>query len=366
MQSLNLSWKWYWGIWGLMGLYMTTWDMALYPSSPVLRLLTMNLLQNGAWGLLGLFLIWLAHSHPIESFTWTGWRVWCLHLLASVVVAALGLLVAYLISLLVQSNEWKTLDWAMIRRALPRFFRAYFHTNLLFMWAVVGAFHGLRLYRKYKTREVEAARLEARFAEAQNLALRMQLQPHFLFNTLNSISALVHSSPEGADEMIGRLGDFLRKTLDAPPDQFVPLGRELAFIQDYLAIEQIRFQDRLQVVIQIPEALMNLPVPCFILQPLVENALKHGLSDRPQGGTLHLGAAFESGKLVLEIRDDGEGYLPGREGVGLANVRSRLDLLYKGRHRLEIKGSRGHGTQVTLRLPIDVDEVTGADAMVAP
>ncbi|MBI1752769.1 MAG: histidine kinase [Acidobacteria bacterium] len=355
MQSLNLRWKWYWGIWGLMGLYMATWDMALYPSSPVLRLLIMNLLQNGAWGLLGLFLLWLANRHPIESFGWAHAKVWCLHLLVSVVVAAMGLLVAYFISLLVQSSEWKTLDWPMIRKALPRFFRSYFHTNLLFMWAVVGGFHGLRLYRKYKTREVEAARLEARFAEAQNLALRMQLQPHFLFNTLNSISALVPSNPEGADEMIGRLGDFLRKTLDAPHDQFVPLGRELAFIQDYLAIEQIRFQDRLQVVIQIPETLMDLPVPCFILQPLVENALKHGLSDRPQGGTLHLGAALEAGRLILEVRDDGEGYLPGREGVGLANVRSRLELLYKGRHGLDIKGSRGRGTQVTLRLPIDVD-----------
>jgi LytS/YehU family sensor histidine kinase len=221
------------------------------------------------------------------------------------------------------------------------------------MWAVVAAFHGLRIYRKYKTREVEAARLETRFAEAQNLALRMQLQPHFLFNTLNSISALVHSNPEGADEMISRLGDFLRSTLDAPHEQLVTLRRELAFIQDYLAIEQIRFQDRLRVETQIPADLMELRVPSFILQPLVENALKHGLADRPQGGTLQLRARKEPGSLVLEIQDDGEGFVPGHEGVGLANVRSRLGLLYKGRHQLDILGASGRGTLVVLRLPFD-------------
>ena len=354
MELIRPKWGWYWGIWALMGLYMTTWDLAVYPSAPVLRLLVMNLLQNGVWGVLGLFLLWLANRRPIESFAWRHWPVWSLHLLASVLVAALGLFVAYCISLLVQSSDWKEpLTWVMVRKGLPRFYRAYFHTNLLFMWAVVAAFHGLRIYRKYKTREVVTAQLEARFAEAQNLALRMQLQPHFLFNTLNSISALVHSNPDGADEMISRLGDFLRATLDEPQGPMVTLHRELAFIQDYLAIEQIRFQDRLRVEVQIPAELMDLRLPSFILQPLVENALKHGLNDRPQGGTLYLRARKEAGNLVLEVQDDGDGYVAGREGVGLTNVRSRLGLLYKGTSQLEIMGTVGHGTLVVLRLPLE-------------
>ena len=354
MTRMRPKWGWYWGIWTLMGLYMTTWDMALYPSASFLRLLAMNLLQNWIWGFLGLFLLWLANRRPIEAFTWSLWRVWGLHLLASIAVAALGLFLAYLISLLVQSADWKQpLTMAMLIKGLPRFYRAYFHTNLLFMWAVVAAFHGLRIYRKYKAREVEAAHLQTRFAEAQNLALRMQLQPHFLFNTLNSISALVHSNPEGADEMISRLGNFLRTTLDAPSEQLVTLRRELAFIQDYLAIEQIRFQDRLRVETQIPAKLMDLRLPSFILQPLVENALKHGLADRPQGVTLRLHAWVESDNLVVEIQDDGEGFVPGQEGVGLANVRSRLGLLYKGRHQFDILGAAGRGTLVILRLPLD-------------
>ncbi len=353
---MGLRWGWYWGIWALMGLYMATWDLAMYPSASIVRLLVMNLLQNGTWGLLGLFLLWLANRRPIESFAWSQWRTWTLHLLASVVVAALGLFLAYIISLLVESRDWrKPLDLAMAVKGLPRFYRAYFHTNLLFMWAVVAAFHGLRIYWKYKAREVEAARLETRFAEAQNLALRMQLQPHFLFNTLNSIAALVHSNPDGADTMISRLGDFLRTTLEAPQDQWVTLRRELVFIQDYLGIEQIRFQDRLRVELQIPAELMEVRVPNFILQPLVENALKHGLADRPQGGTVRLGVRKESGDLVIEIQDDGEGFVSGREGVGLANVRSRLGLLYKGKHRLDILGASGRGTLVILRLPLDAE-----------
>jgi signal transduction histidine kinase len=348
------KWRWYWGIWTLMGLYMATWDLAMYPSAPVLRIVVMNLLQNGTWGVLGLFLIWLANRRPIESFAWSQWRTWTLHLLASVMVAALGLFVAYLISLRLDSwDQGKALDLAKLLKGLPRFYRAYFHTNLLFMWAVVAAFHGLRIYRKYKAREVEAAKLEARFAEAQNLALRMQLQPHFLFNTLNSISALVHANPEGADDMISRLGDFLRMTLDAPPDQLVTLRKELAFIQAYLAIEQVRFQDRLQVRVDIASDLLDLRVPSFILQPLVENALKHGLSDRPQGGTLQLRAHRDSECLVIEVQDDGEGFTPGREGVGLGNVRARLGLLYKGRHQLDLLGAPGRGTLVVLHLPLD-------------
>lgn len=347
------KWRWYWGIWGLLGLYMATWDMAMYPSAPVLRLLAMNLLQNATWGLLGLFLIWLADRRPIESFSWTGWRTWILHLLASILVAALGLFLAYLISLAIEDGGGKPMDLAMIRKGLPRFYRAYFHTNLLFMWAVVAAFHGLRIYRKYKAREIEAAKLEARFAEAQNLALRMQLQPHFLFNTLNSISALVHANPEGADDMISRLGDFLRMTLDAPPDQMVPLRKELAFIRAYLAIEQVRFQDRLRVEMEVPGELQELRVPSFILQPLVENALKHGLADRPRGGTLRLRASRDSECLQLEVQDDGEGFQPGREGTGLGNVRARLGLIYKGRHQLDLLGAPGRGTLVVLRLPLD-------------
>lgn len=353
--AFDRRWAWYWGIWGLLGCYMASWDWALYPSSSPFRLLALNLCQNGTWGLLGLFLVWLANRRPIEAFAWRERRTWGLHLAASIVVAALGLFLAYVIMLLFTYREWpEPLTFARAAKGLPRFYRAYFHTNLLFMWALVAAFHGLRIYRRYKAREVEAARLEARFAEAQNLALRMQLQPHFLFNTLHSISALIHADPDAADSMISRLGDFLRMTLEAPPDQLVPLRKELAFIESYLAIERIRFQDRLSVRVEITQELLEAKVPSFILQPLVENALKHGLADRPRG-VLTLRAKRDSDLLVLEVQDDGEGFVADREGVGLSNVRARLGLLYRGRHCIDILGMAGHGTLVALRLPLNPD-----------
>jgi LytS/YehU family sensor histidine kinase len=241
-------------------------------------------------------------------------------------------------------------------KSLPYFYRSYFHMNLIVVWALLGSLHGHRIYQKFRAREVEAARLEARFAEAQNLALRMQLQPHFLFNTLNSVSALIHANPEGADRMIGRLGDFLRMTLDASPDHLVPLRKELAFIEAYLAIERVRFQERLQVRVEVPLELMGARVPSFILQPLVENALKHGIAGRSLGGTLIVRARKDTEFLVLEVQDDGEGFVAEREGVGLSSVRARLGLLYKGRHRIDILAASGKGTLVVLRFPMDSPE----------
>ncbi len=345
-------WRWYWGIWGLMALYMASWDFALYPSASPLRLLALNLCQNGIWGFLGLFLVWLAGRRPIETFAWHAWRTWGLHLAASILVALFGLFLAYLVSILFNRSEWKEpFDLARMASGLPRFYRSYFHANLLTMWALMAAFHGMRIYRKYKAREVEAARLEARFAEAQNLALRMQLQPHFLFNTLHSVSALIHVDPAAADRMISRLGDFLRTTLEATPDRLVPLRKELAFIESYLAIERIRFQDRLSVRVEVAPELLDVRVPSFILQPIVENALKHGIGERPKG-VLTLRARRDSDLLVLEVQDDGEGFVSDREGVGLANVRARLGLLYRGHHRIDILGMAGRGTLVALHLPM--------------
>ncbi len=354
MAKRDPKWNWYWGAWAVLALYMASWDIAMSKQPEVLRLLAMNALQNFVWGLLGLALVKLSDHRPIESFSLREWRTWGLHLGSSIVVAALGLFFVYLISLAFFANQWK-MDgsWVSYFKSLPYFYRNYFHTNLIFMWALLGALHGHRIYQKFRAREIEAARLEARFAEAQNHALRMQLQPHFLFNTLNSVSALIHANPEGADRMIGRLGDFLRMTLEAPPDQLVPLRKELAFIEAYLAIERVRFQERLQVRVEIPLDLMGAKVPSFILQPLVENALKHGLSGRSQGGTLIVRARRDSEFLVLEVQDDGEGFVAGREGVGLSNVRARLGLLYQGRHHIDILGASGKGTLVVLRIPMD-------------
>lgn len=354
MVGSTRKWAWYWGAWTFLALYMASWDMAMSKGSLALRLLGLNAVQNLVWGILGLILVQLAERRPIQGLSRSQAGTWALHLVASVAVAALGLFLAYLANLVFLDGPWnqpgKGGPWVL----LPAFYRSYFHTNLLFMWALLGALHFHLIYRKYRARELEAAQLQARFAEARNQALRMQLQPHFLFNTLNSISALVESSPRDADRMISRLGDFLRMTLDASPEQLVPLRRELAFIEAYLGIERIRFQERLSVRVEVPAELMGARVPAFILQPLVENALKHGLSGRARGGTVILRARRDTDLLLLEVQDDGEGFVSGMEGVGLSNVRSRMGLLYAGRHRLDILGSPGRGTLVVLGMPLDM------------
>lgn len=349
----NRKWlKYYLGVWALMALYFTSWDWVRYPSG-LGKMLLLNVLQNLIWAILGLGLVWLSQRRPIDTLSLKSWRTWSLHAAASLLAAIVGLFLAFLISLAFSDSTLpKATGWFW--KSLKHFYGYYLHTNLLIMLALVGAIHGFRLHRKLQDRELTSARLEARFLEAQHQALRMQLQPHFLFNTLNSISALVHSDPEAADRMISRLGDFLRMTLEGGTEAEVTLRKEMAFIDAYLSIERVRFRDRLQVKVEIPPELMSRRIPSFLLQPLVENALKHGLEGRPQGGTLGIRAREEGSSLILEIQDDGLGFRPGREGVGLSNVRNRLGLFYKGSAQLELLGQPGTGTLVVLRLPGEV------------
>jgi LytS/YehU family sensor histidine kinase len=237
-------------------------------------------------------------------------------------------------------------------RAYYRFFTLYFHINLLLMWAVLGAFHGIRLSERFRKRELEAAQLENRLSRAQNQALRMQLQPHFLFNTLNSISALIHSDGEAADRMLSRLADLLRMTLDSGTDQEITLKQEMAFTDAYLAIEEIRFQDRLKVVRDVPADCLDSRVPAFILQPLVENAIKHGVGDRAQLSTIVIRARREYDWLTLEVIDDGRGMEQGSKGgIGTLNTQARLKLMYQDRQAFTLHSVAGQGTTAFLRIP---------------
>jgi len=190
-------------------------------------------------------------------------------------------------------------------------------------------------------------------------ALKMQLHPHFLFNALHSISSLVHSDPEAADKMIARLGDFLRLTLDAAAAQEVPLRQELEFLNCYLDIERTRFRDRLTTHIDADPQALDCVVPNLILQPIVENAIRHGVSQRAAHGHVEVRAARAGDALRLEVRDNGRGLPEGAEacrakqgGVGLANTRARLQQLYGGAYRFELSNAPTGGAVVTLEIPV--------------
>lgn len=231
--------------------------------------------------------------------------------------------------------------------------RTRLHSDFLTYWLLVGLSHALDYYRKYQERELKATQLEARLAQAQLLALKMQLQPHFLFNTLHAISALVHKDVEAADRMITRLSEFLRITLDSVGVQEVALKTELESLDKYLEIEQVRFGSRLTVARSVSPEALDLLVPNLILQPLVENAVRHSIAPRAAGGRIEIRARHENGNLVLDVLDDGPGAPAGsiREGVGLTNTRARLQALYGAKQSMDLGSDPGGSFRVTLSIP---------------
>ena len=203
---------------------------------------------------------------------------------------------------------------------------------------------------------LRAARLEARLAEAELEALRARLHPHFLFNTLHAISTLMHRDVEAADRMLADLSDLLRLSLGTHTGQAVPLQQELDVLEHYLKIEQTRFQDRLTVQMTIDPATLDAQVPSLILQPLVENAIRHGIAPRAGAGRVEILARCDHRRLHLEVRDDGCGLPPAehgrpQEGPGLANTRARLRQLYGAAQRFELAPAPGGGAVASLEIP---------------
>jgi signal transduction histidine kinase len=227
-----------------------------------------------------------------------------------------------------------------------------FGTGVYF--ALVAIEHALAYMAQARERETQAIRLAAQLAEARLGALRMQLNPHFLFNSLNAITVLVRDqNAAAASRMLELLSDVLRLVLRAEVSHETPLSTELEFLERYLAIEQVRFSDRLRPRIEADAAIRGAAAPQLILQPLVENALRHGIARRAEAGRLEIAARRDGDTLVLTVRDDGPGLDPAQEamGVGLANTRARLTALYGDRASLEITNAAGGGVVATIRLP---------------
>jgi sensor histidine kinase YesM len=245
----------------------------------------------------------------------------------------------------------------------------HFHTNLLVYAAIVLAWHALNYYREWREREMQAAALAAQLAQAQLQALKMQLQPHFLFNTLNSISALNHEDPKAANRMIARLSELLRLSLENDGAQEVALHQELDFLKRYLEIQQVRFGDRLNVRFDVAPQTRDARVPNLLLQPLVENAIQHGIAPFSAPGEIHIQASRENGLLCLRVADNGPGWpatkvAGGAEGIGLANTRARLQQIYGSAHRFELRNGVERGAVVEIRIPFQTAGATEPDGRV--
>lgn len=232
-----------------------------------------------------------------------------------------------------------------------------FHTSLLTYVVILGAGYGIAFYRQHRKRELQASQLQAQLAQAQLQALKMQLHPHFLFNTLNGISMLVRKGGQKeAVKMLAGLSDLLRLALENAGTQVVTLKQELDFLERYLELQRIRFRDRLTVKLVVSPDTLSAEIPNLILQPIVENAIRHGVDRQSGAGLVEIRARREDGCLRLEVRDNGPGFsgtvrTRGNEGVGLTNTRQRLERLYGENYLFEIGDAPGGGVRAVLEIP---------------
>ena len=299
------------------------------------------------WAFFTLAVFWLARRFPLERGRMV--RNCVAHLAGAVVLslARMGFLV----------ELSRHVEWLGERTFSDQFWRSTF-LYLLFYVLLLGVAHAVLYHERYRERERAVERLVAGLTEARLHALKMQLQPHFLFNTLNAISALIPAEAKPARRMVARLGDLLRIALEHEETQEVTLREELAFLEPYLEIEQARLEDRLTVVMEIAPETLDARVPHLLLQPLVENAIRHGVAPRIEPGRVEISATrgADDRFLHLEVRDDGPGadrdnQTRTRKGVGLANIKSRLEQLYGAEHHFALENHDEGGMVVRISLP---------------
>ena len=346
------SWVWalfrWAGIWGAACLIFVSQNALRYimRDQPVdwFSALWLEVLYWVPWLALTPVLLWAARSKPLGSGaprSHIAWHLGIMVALSLVQVPAADALQYFAgvhhVATPPADGPVQVID--LFRRSFP----ALVITAWWKYWVFMGLYYAFDYHRRFREREVAAAHLETQLATAHLQALRMQLHPHFLFNALHSAAMLTMMDPEAAHRVLVQLSALLRTTLDRSAAPEVPLSEEIDFMDRYLAIEQVRFQDRLRVDIHADDDALSAVVPNLILQPLVENAVRHGIARRTDARCLTIRAARENGSLVLEVEDDGPGLPPGwtltppdGSGVGLTNVRSRLERTYGEQARLEL------------------------------
>jgi two-component system, LytTR family, sensor kinase len=301
----------------------------------------------GDWyvfALLSIPVMHLARWFPLESGKWR--KSLAVHIVCGAIFSLAYMVVRAWI------GQWQSAS--SFAEAFKPLLVKTWHFNLLVYWVIIAVTHASAYYRKFRERELRALELEKRLAQAKLQALQMQLNPHFLFNSLHSVSALMHQDVEAADRMLSQLADLLRLVLANSDAQEVSLQQELHFLQSYLEIEQTRFGDRLAVTMEIAPDTLDAQVPTLILQPLVENAIRHGIEPHARPGRIELRAHRHAEVLALEVGDSGAGLrskAPAAEGVGLSNTRARLREIYGEKHHFELQDRSEGGLRVCLSIP---------------
>jgi signal transduction histidine kinase len=351
----STQWLFIFGVWTLPGLYFAiqVYLQHSYESRPIT--LTQALLRGAVFWLLWVvsspLILWLARTFPIPRKEWLDGLLF--HAPAGFIFSFAHLLFYVVISSRLSNGAWPDSVSALLAEFQPIFLSSFAWWSLIY-WTILLACYAFDYYRRYQEGQLKASQLEARLAQSQLAALKMQLHPHFLFNTLHSISALLREDVEAADQMIARLGEFLRMTLRDSGEQETTLEQELKFLECYLEIEKLRFQDRLATRMEVEPDAMKARVPNLFLQPIVENAIRHGIAQQTNAGIVAIRASRNNGRLKIEVQDNGPGLTAknnGDGGVGLANTRSRLRQLYGEEHHFGMMNAAEGGLVVTLEIP---------------
>ncbi len=319
------------------------------------RILSWQLVVWYTWGCLTPLILMLGRRFPLEGGVRL--RGLLIHLPVSAILSAIHIAAATLVRVLIEPFD----VWSDTRPFLDQYSDMLgnsFLFDFLIYWAILGVGYAFDYHEKYRERETRASQLETQLAHAQLELLKMQLHPHFLFNTLHAIAGLVRSnrSKQAVDMIVG-LSDLLRHALDSAGGQeVVPLREEIKFIETYCEIQKVRFSDRLTVRMNIAPETLDALVPNLILQPLVENAIRHGIGHNDSAGLIAVSSSRENGALQIRVCDDGPGLQSGwrmedSDGIGLANTRKRLTHLYGTGHRFNLRNNAGGGVTTSLTIP---------------
>jgi len=347
--------------WTVLGCVFALPDLSA--GAPWRHALLLSLTLWWSWGIVAPLIVWTDRRITVSNKQLA--RRILAHFLPSLLLTSVY---AYLLAAMravfamPESNGWPGI------RPLVDALEGMFLWDWLVYWLILGAWQAYRYYDRYLAAELRLERLQKSFSEARLNALRMQLDPHFLFNALNTISSQLERDPKLARRMIEHLGDLLRLSLESKDRLEVPLAEEMAFLEHYVAIQKIRFGDNLRIETEIAAEVKYASVPCLFVQPLVENAIRHGISRRASGGTIVVSAQRDGNRIHIRVLDDGVGLPPGwtlenSGGVGLSVTRQRVAGLYSdGETSFAVNRRDGGGTEVAISLPL---RWTGEDAHAA-
>lgn len=307
------------------------------------------------FALLAPIILWTCGKFRFERGSWP--RALAVHLCVGLVLAGVHVVLCAVSDVF---QGWFTDKPVVFAKTLRQILYNRTHYNLAVYAVVVAGWHAWDYYRKFREREAQATELTARLAQTQLQALRMQLNPHFLFNALNAVSSLMLKDVSAANKMLARLGELLRLTLENSHQQEVPLQQEIEFLRRYLDVEQIRFGERLQLKMEIDPSTLDAAVPNLILQPLVENAVRYAIEPQETTGHIEVRSARDNGRLVLQVSDNGPGLAPettkvgpdiARERIGLNNTRERLRKLYGEKQQFDLTANPTGGITARLSIP---------------